>query len=240
MTDIAIRDDQPTMEAGVSRLVEWAQAAKAAHALASSLCQTKFVPAQYQGKPAEATAAILAGAEVGLSPMASLRAFHNIQGTPAPAALTLRAIVQSKGHEVVIRESDATHAVVAGRRRGESEWQVSTWTIERAQQMGLLTKNPNWRSQPAAMLVARATAEVCRWVASDAIMGMGYAAEELEDHAPEPARVRQRVTVAEITSGQGVEDQPPADDAPAESPESGETPDGWPPVVEPGEPDAAE
>lgn len=230
MTEIATRDadNQMVPDSGVGRLVEWAQAAKAAHALASSLCQTKFVPTQYQGKPAEATAAILAGAEVGLSPMASLRAFHNIQGTPAPAALTLRAIVQSKGHEVVIRESDATHAVVAGRRRGESEWQTSTWTIERAQQMGLLTKNPNWKSQPAAMLVARATAEVCRWVASDAIMGMGYAAEELEDHAPEPARPRQRVTVAEIT-GQPVEE--PADPADPVSPDTDES---WPPVEQPG------
>ncbi len=37
-------------------------------------------------------------------------------------------------------------------------WQTSVWTIERAQQMGLLGKD-QWKKQPDAMLVARATSE---------------------------------------------------------------------------------
>ncbi|GAA2346553.1 hypothetical protein [Dactylosporangium salmoneum] len=164
----------------IAQIADWAQAAQAAHQVAKGLCETSFVPRAYQNKPMEATAAILAGAEVGLSPMASLRAFDSIQGTPAPKAMTLRAIVQGVGHEVRIEKSDETVAVVAARRRGETEWQRSTWTIERAKKMGLTSKD-QWKNQPQAMLIARATAEVCRWVASDAIMGMPYTAEEIQD-----------------------------------------------------------
>jgi hypothetical protein len=65
--------------------------------------------------------------------------------------------------------------------------------------MGLLDKD-QWKKQPQAMLIARATAEVCRWVASDAVMGMPYAAEELQDEriilgTP----IARRLTAAELT-----------------------------------------
>ncbi|MEV5629149.1 hypothetical protein [Micromonospora tulbaghiae] len=188
MSDIAVRADQhlavPTgTEPATAQLVQWAQAADAAGRFAEVVCNTAAVPQAYRGKPAEAAAAILAGAEVGLSPMASLRAFDSIQGMPAPKAITLRAIVQGLGHEVRIDESSAQIAVVSGRRKGDTEWQTSTWTIERAAQMQLTGKS-EWKKQPAAMLVARATAEVCRWIASDAIMGMPYTAEEIRDQGP--------------------------------------------------------
>lgn len=220
MSEIAIRRDSgvdihPAQDQAVARLAQWAQAAQAAAAMAGNLVRTSFVPAAYRGKPEEATAAILAGAEVGLSPMAALRAFDNIQGTPAPKAITLRAIVQSLGHEIRIDESTNTVASVSARRKGSTDWQTSTWTIERAQQAGYPNKNPNWKTAPAAMLVARATAEVCRWVASDAIMGMAYTAEEIRDEGTvfEPRPAPSRVTAADIlasTDQPGPRDEPPA------------------------------
>lgn len=185
MTEIAVRADQQIAvpaghQPGTAQLAQWVQAADAAYRLAESLCNTQFAPVAYRGKPQEGCAAILAGAEVGLSPLASLRAFDNIQGTPAPKAITLRAIAQGLGHEVRIDESTPTRAVVSGRRRGDTDWQTSTWDLDRAGAMGLLGKD-QWKRQPAAMLVARATAEVCRWIASDAIMGMPYTVEEIRD-----------------------------------------------------------
>lgn len=166
----------------VERLGAWAQSAVAAHGVAESLVQTSFVPAAFRGKPHEATAAILSGAEVGLSPMSSLRSFDVIQGTAAARAITLRAIVQSQGHEVWVKESTATRAIVCGKRRGSNVTETSTWTMDRAKNLGLVSKD-NWKKQPQAMLVARATSEVCRLVAADAILGIGYTVEELSDGA---------------------------------------------------------
>lgn len=204
MTEIALRTEPTALAVpdqatpGVDLKV-WAEQARSAAVYAEAVCRTSMVPAAYKGKPEEATAAILAGAELGFSPMASLRAFDNIQGVPAPKAMTLRAVVQSVGHEVRIIESTPERAVVDGRRKGDTEWQTSIWTIDRARAMPQYEKNPNYKHNPAAMLTARATAEVCRWIAADAIMGMPYAAEEVDDFAPAvEAPAVHRLTMAEL------------------------------------------
>lgn len=164
----------------VRRLTEWAQSAQAAHQMATTLVQTSFVPDSFRNKPGEATAAILAGLEVGLQPMAALRSFDVIQGQAAPRAITLRAIVQSYGHDMVLDESTASRCKMRGRRKGSREWVSVLWTIDRAKDLGLTSK-PNWKNQPQTMLVARATSELARLVAADAILGLGYSAEEIAD-----------------------------------------------------------
>jgi hypothetical protein len=208
MTDLALPTPQAAelhtyQQTSIDRLQRWAEQAVAVRQMADTIVNTSFCPQAYRGKPDEATAAILAGAELGFDPMASLRAFDSIQGTPAPKAMTLRAVAQAAGHRVRIVRSSDTEAVVAGLRKGEQDWQESTWTIDRAERMGL-TGKAQWKQQPAAMLVARATSEVCRWIASDAIMGMPYSAEEIADttglHA---APSTTRVTAADII-GQAV------------------------------------
>jgi hypothetical protein len=173
----AVRDHQSD---AVSRLAEWAQSATAASHVAEQLVRSSFVPESFRGKAHEATAAILAGLEVGLAPMAALRSFDVIQGQAAPRAVTLRAIVQSQGHEIELVESTASRCKMRGRRHGSQTWQEVTWTFDRARQLGLTTKS-NWKSQPQAMLVARATSEIARLVASDAILGIAYSIEEIAD-----------------------------------------------------------
>ena len=204
------------------RLVEWAEEARAAHALAEALCQTPFAGA-YAGNPGGATAAILKGAEVGLTPVTALGSFDLIQGTPAPKALTLRALVQSHGHRVWIESSTDAECIAKAVRRGESEVHVSKWTIKRAQLMNLTGKK-NWKEQPAAMLMARATSEVCRLVAADVILGIGYSAEELRDEEPAPTvRVSRAKPIAAPMPEPDLEpetlsaDEPiPTDDPPTE------------------------
>ena len=185
MNEIARYEERPTslatsQDAAVHRLAEWAQSADAAYQVATRLSESAFVPQQFRGKPVETTAAILAGLEVGLSPMQAIRSFDIISGTAAPRAIMLRALVQSHGHEMVLVESTATRCRMKGRRRGSEEWQPVTWTIERAQSLGLTGKD-NWKKQPAAMLMARATSELARLIASDAILGICYSSEEIAD-----------------------------------------------------------
>lgn len=223
MTDIEIRNQQQTVELAadhaMDRLGRWLQQADAVFAIAQRVCSTSFAPAAYRGKPDEAAAAMLAGAELGFDPMASLRAFDNIQGIPAPKALTLRAVVLGRGHQVEIVESTPDRAVVRGRRDGLGDWQTSVWDIDRARRMDLLKKD-QWQKQPQAMLVARATAEMCRWIAADAVMGMPYSSEEMQDQpalAPSPAPAR-RLTMADLDA----EPEPDPDGAPQWLPADGE------------------
>lgn len=165
--------------AGTMRLVEWAQEAEAANHLAKALCNTPFAKS-WKGDENGATAAILKGIELGLSPVTALGAFDNIQGTPAANAITLRALVQSHGHQLEIVEANDQHAVARYRRSGKGDWQTTEFTIEHARALRLLDKD-NWKKQPGNMLIARVTSKAARLVASDVILGIGYSAEEIRD-----------------------------------------------------------
>jgi hypothetical protein len=213
MTGLALPDQQTALatynDNAMDRLGRWLQQADAVFAIAERICDTSFVPVAYRKKPAEAAAAMLAGAELGFDPMASLRAFDNINGTPAPKAITQRAVVLGAGHEVETVEQSATRAVVRGRRRGATEWQTATWDIARAKRLPQFKTNANYQNNPEAMLVARATSEVCRWVAPDAVMGMPYSAEELSDQPTEVAAPAvRRLTVAELDAPPAIEQTP--------------------------------
>jgi hypothetical protein len=215
MTELEIRNQStalvPLKETGGTDLRLWAEQATAAAVYAEAICRTSMVPAAYKGKPEEATAAILAGAELGLSPMASLRAFHNISGTPTPSAMTIRAVVLAAGHQVEIVESTNERAVVRGLRKGSSEWQTSVWDVPRAEALAQWKSNAMYRTNRAQMLAARATAEVCRWIGADALTGMPYAAEEVGDLPErEPAPAVRRLTAADLDA--------PAIEAPADEP----------------------
>lgn len=198
MTEIAVHNGHAPLPASMpapmpapSPLMRWVGEAQQAELIATNLARTSFVPASLRGKPHDITAAILAGQELGLQPMATLRSMDVIQGTPALRAHAMRGLVQSKGHSIQVVESTPERCVMRGRRKGEEEWQTVTWTLDRAKKLGLTGKS-EWQKQPQTMLVARATGEICRLVASDVLYAMPYAAEELD---AEPV---ERVTVEEI------------------------------------------
>lgn len=246
-------DMPPALSRRARDLVSWADEARAANAVAQSLAQTSFAGA-FRGKPAEATAAILAGNEMGLSPMASLRSFDPIGGVIAMRANAMRGVVQSHGHEVWIEKSTETVAVACGRRAGSETVYRSEWTMKRAQSLGLAGKD-NWRKQPIAMLIARATSELCRLMASDVLHGVAYSTEELSDNLPDsaaetaPKRTARRRALEPVPAPEPAFPEPEPevsrDSAPvsdAESADAWATSDsgdtasdsGWPPVAEPG------
>jgi hypothetical protein len=221
-TEIAPRDDhqavatqtsalpevQPT--AGTTALVAWAQEANLAYDMAQKLAATSFVPQSLRGKPGDIAAAILAGSELGLKPMATLKSIDIIQGTPALRAHAMRAVIQNQGHEIELVESEDTHCRMRGRRKGSDTWQQVFWDIPRAQKLGLLGKD-QWKKQPKAMLVARATGELCRLIASDALHGMAYVSEELDGYVHgEIAPAKAPLSVAAITAPAPVQAAPAA------------------------------
>lgn len=259
MTDVDVRPDNAPVSPAVngsapqppapamapSPLVQWAYEARQAAQIAESLSRTSFVPASLRGKPADVTAAILAGQELGLQPMATLRSMDVIQGTPALRAHAMRGLVQSHGHKVQIVESTDKVCRMRGRRKdeGDDDWQPVEWTIEDAERLGLLSKD-QWKKQPKNMLVARATGVVCRLIAADVLFAMPYAAEELGDNAEAqvPVRVQGRVDTAEILANAAAArgEAKPVSGPPADSLGSEPVADpnldasGWPLAVEPG------
>ncbi|MFI1889871.1 hypothetical protein [Streptomyces jumonjinensis] len=182
-SEIATRDESAVVTADTpaaqpTDLMQWVESARQASIVAQSLAKTSFAGA-YRGKPDEITAAILTGQELGLQPMTALKSIDVIQGQPALRAHAMRGILQARGHEIEVVESTDTHCIMRGRRKGAESWQQVVWDIPRARLLGLLGKD-QWKKQPKTMLVARATGEICRLVASDALHGMPYVAEELD------------------------------------------------------------
>lgn len=192
MTGDVVRWEDPGAPVAPGRalsLTEWATEAQAAYALAEVLCKSAFAPGPFRNNPVNGAAAILAGAELGLTPLASFASFDVIDSKAAPRALTLRALAQSAGHELILVTSTESRCVMRGRRRDSDTWQEVTWTIERARRMGLTGKR-NWTLQPQAMLIARATGELARLVAADVLLGIPYSAEELRDEIDDAAPTR--------------------------------------------------
>jgi hypothetical protein len=234
---------------GLVALERWAQSFLTLAEVSGDMARTAFVPqslrvyrnngADYDpaATAAQVTAAILTGRELGLEPMAALRSINVIQATPALSALALRAIVLAAGHRMWVEEATNTRAIVAGVRNGDDHEQRVQWTMDDAKARGIAGRD-NWRRQPRNMLIARATAEVARLVAADAILGVPYAVEELEDgdidQPPAPAaekpangrklrRRRQPPAAIAARSEPPTEppaggDEPPLDDPPAPKP----------------------
>lgn len=163
---------------GIADLMKQAEAMSAAHKLATVLCNTSMVPATFRGKPDDAAAAILYGAEVGLKPQQALQQVFVVHGQPAIYARTMAALLKAKGYKFSTVESTDESVTVEGvSPRGEHE--SSTWTIQRAKTAGY-TSNKKYQTDPQAMLYAKAVSEVARKLAPDVLLGIKYTAEDLE------------------------------------------------------------
>lgn len=205
-TTPAAQPPQPTNE-----LMKWVESARQANLVAQSLANTSFA-GSYRGKPDEITAAILTGQELGLQPMTALKSIDVIQGQPALRAHAMRAIVQRQGHEIELVESDDVHCIMRGRRKGAETWQQVVWDIPRAQRMGLMGKD-QWKKQPKTMLIARATGELARLIASDALHGLPYAAEEVDGYVHgEIAPAKAPLSVAALTAPAATPEPAPANE----------------------------
>lgn len=177
--DMTIPDPAGTGNAASAALVAWAEGLAAAHRIASALCGTAFAPAHFKGKPEEAAAAILYGAEIGFTPTQALANLYVIGGKPAMYARPMVALVQGAGHEVWTEEKTDESVTVCGRRRGSKHITRETWTTQRAQRAGYTT-NKKYQTDPQAMLYARAASDVCRQIAADVLAGIGHSVEEME------------------------------------------------------------
>lgn len=173
-TELAVTTD-PTG----GRLVSWAYAMGAAKQLADALCNTTFVPQVFRNKPDDGAAAIMYGDEIGFTPGQSLQNIYVISGKPSLYARAMVALVLSHGHEIWTEASSPQRVIVCGKRRGSQHVERIEWTRSKAEQAGY-TSNKKYMTDPESMLYARASGDVARRIAPDALAGIAYTVEELE------------------------------------------------------------
>lgn len=146
--------------------------------LSQRVSNTVFVPSALRGKNESVLACIMYGAELGLGPMQSLNSIHVIEGRTAMSPELMRAMVARHGHRIDVVENSNTVCEVKGVRADTGSTATVRWTMEDAKMAGLAGKN-NWKTYPRAMLLARATSELCRIVFPDIIAGLSYTPEEV-------------------------------------------------------------
>lgn len=144
------------------------------------------------GSPQAVLSTILAGRELGMNAIASLRGFHVIEGRHALSADAMRALVLRSGMAEYFRVVERTEkaSTFATKRKGDPEDVRLTYTIEE----GYAAFKPDvpeadrqkkwaasaWGKHPADMLAARASSKLARLVYPDILFGL-YAPEELRD-----------------------------------------------------------
>ena len=145
---------------------------------AQRVANTPFVPSAFRGKPEAVFAAILFGEELGIGPMQSLNSIHVIEGKPGMSPELMRALVARAGHRIDVKEANANKVVLWGKRCDNDSEATVTWTMEDAKLAGLAGRGA-WKTYPRAMLLARATSELCRMVFADVVAGLSYTPEEV-------------------------------------------------------------
>jgi hypothetical protein len=130
-------------------------------------------------------ATVLAGRELGLQAMASLRAIHIVEGKPTLSADLIRALVINSGHARYFRVTERTDTrATFETQRGDDPPVSLSFTIDEGRAAWSkgddAWKKSGWGKFPADMLVARASAKLARLVYPDICFGL-YTREELEE-----------------------------------------------------------
>ena len=145
--------------------------------VAQKIANTPFVPTAFRGKPESVYAAVLYGEEIGLGPMQSLTQIHVIEGKPSLSPEGMRGLVLKAGHRIDVKVASNDRVVLYGRRSDSGSEATVEWTLKDAQLAGLAGRGA-WKTYPRAMLLARATSELCRMLFADIIAGLSYTPEE--------------------------------------------------------------
>lgn len=170
---------------------------------AETLAESSLLPKQFQKQPANVLMAIEYGNSLELSPIQAIQEITVINGKPTASANLIGALVRKAGHRLRVKADTATKTAVAQiTRHDDPEYVYEVrWDMERAKSAGLTGKD-NWKNYPEAMLKARAITEVAREACPEALMGINYTREELEDSTgfvEAPITVDPAVTTSKAT-----------------------------------------
>lgn len=177
---------------------------------------------------AQAIVKVMAGAELGLPPFASMTGIHIIQGKPVLGANLIATLVKNDPrYDYRIDQCTDTGCMIEWRENGRTVG-VSTFTIEEARDAKLTGKD-NWKKYPSDMLFARAISRGARRFAPGIFGGSPvYTPEELGADVDPDGYIVEGETVDEpkpadlITDAkeESINDVPDTPAEPTESPQS--------------------
>ena len=141
---------------------------------------------------AQAVVKILAGKELGLSPIESMNSLYIVNDKIAVLATMIAArIKRSAKYDYRVIKLDETECSISFvSMNGVDEFKelgISTYTIKDAAKAGIVNKD-NWRNYPRNMLFARALSNGARWYCPDSLASF-HSVEELQDLSAEKPAV---------------------------------------------------
>lgn len=154
--------------------------------LAETLAKSTLLPDALKGKAPDIVVSILAGAELGLSPMAAIRGVHVVQGKPLLSADTMVGLVLASGlceYFMCVEESDAS-VTYETKRKNAPKAQRCTWSLDDSKRAAIHTKD-NHRLFPRQMMKARCKAILARDAYPDVLAGV-YDTSEVDQAVPLP------------------------------------------------------
>lgn len=124
---------------------------------------------------------ILAGRELGLSPMQSINSFYFVGGRMGITANTIAALVKkSERYDYQVIKHDETECSITFYSKDDAALGTSTFTIKDAAKAGIVN-GVNWKNYPKNMLFARALMNGVRWYCPDIMNAFTVSVEELGD-----------------------------------------------------------
>lgn len=188
---------------------EWAGLERKARVLANS----SLVPEHFRKKPDEILLVGLTAHDLGIQlTLTNLGQFYVVKNRVGLMAQLQIGLAARAGHEFRWGPCNERSASVDIRRRGSSEWQTFTFTIERAERAKLLS-NDVWKAYPEDMLQCRAVTRAIRRVCPEVLLGIPAFDDtglELEDDALEGEVVEDTPA---LDAGPDPEESPPTVDS---------------------------
>jgi hypothetical protein len=152
--------------------------------LAGALATSGMTPKSYGADQNKIMVGMMAGAEVGLTPMAALQSIAVIGNNPSLWGDGALGLIQASGLlEDMDETDDGNEAVCTMKRKGRATPIVKKFSMEDAKKAGLAGKAGPWTQYPARMRQMRARAFAMRDGFSDVLRGL-HIAEEARDYAP--------------------------------------------------------
>ncbi|MHC4463687.1 MAG: hypothetical protein ACYS30_19985 [Planctomycetota bacterium] len=128
---------------------------------------------------AQAVVKVLAGAELGFGPIASMSGINIVRGRPQLSANLMASAIKSSGkYNYRVVEHTDEKCVIEFFEDGQSVG-ISSFSMTDAQRAGL--KGDNWTKYPRNMLFARALSNGARWYTPDVFGGPTYTEGEMPE-----------------------------------------------------------